>query len=81
MFRCHVCGATEAKKETINEIFQIDDRPVLVQNIPATVCARCGEESFSRETTERVRQMVHGKAKPVRSISMDVFAFESQSYV
>jgi YgiT-type zinc finger domain-containing protein len=48
MFRCHVCGATEAKAETIDEVFQIDDRPVLVQNIPATVCARCGEESFSR---------------------------------
>ena len=30
---------------------------------------RCGEETFSHETTERIRQMVHGEAKPVKSIS------------
>jgi hypothetical protein len=30
---------------------------------------------FSRETTERVRRMVHGEAKPVKSVQMDVFAF------
>jgi HTH-type transcriptional regulator / antitoxin MqsA len=63
----------------VDPLSQIDDRPVLVQNIPATVCARCGKESFSRETTELIRQMVHGKVKPVKSISMDVFAFEGQT--
>lgn len=75
MFRCDVCGSTEAKKEYINEIFRIDNKPVLVEHIPAMVCVRCGEEIFSRETTERIRRMVHGKAQPVKSISMDVFAF------
>ena len=23
MFRCHVCGSTDAKKEYVNEMFQI----------------------------------------------------------
>ncbi|HDH04570.1 MAG TPA: YgiT-type zinc finger protein [Nitrospirae bacterium] len=75
MFHCHVCGSTEAKKRFVNEIFQIDGKPVLVEHIPAIVCARCDEETFSRETTERIRRMVHGEAKPVKSISMDVFAY------
>jgi len=75
MFSCHVCGSTEAKKECINEIFQIDNKPVLVENIPAMVCVRCGEETFSCETTERIRRMVHGEAKPVKSVSMEVFTF------
>lgn len=75
MFRCHVCGSTEIKKEYVNEIFQIGDKPVLVEHIPAMVCVRCGEETFSRETTERIRRMVHGEAKPVKSISMEVFTF------
>jgi len=26
MFLCHVCGSTEAKKEYVNEIFQIDNK-------------------------------------------------------
>ena len=75
MFRCHVCSSTEAKKEYINEIFQIDNKRVLVEHIPAVVCVRCGEETFSRETTEQIRQMVHGEAKPVESISREVFTF------
>jgi HTH-type transcriptional regulator / antitoxin MqsA len=75
MFRCHICGSTEAKKGYVNEIFQINNKPVLVEHIPAMICVRCGEETFSRETTERIRRMVHGGAMPVKSISMDVFSF------
>jgi len=39
------------------------------------VCVRCGEETFILETTERIRQMVHGEAKPAKSISKEVFTF------
>ena len=75
MFKCHVCGSTEYREQLVNEVFQIDGKPVLVENIPAQVCTRCGEEVFSRETTEKVRLLVHGKAKPVKSVQVDVFAF------
>ena len=75
MFVCSVCGSREAKEEYVSEVFIIDNKPVLVEHIPALVCLQCGEETFSRETTERVRRIVHGEAKPVKSITMDVFAF------
>ncbi|WKZ48624.1 MAG: YgiT-type zinc finger protein [Anaerolineales bacterium] len=75
MFKCHVCGSTEYREELVNEVFQIDGKPVLVENIPAQVCERCGEEIFSRQTTENVRLLVHGKAKPIKSVQMDVFAY------
>jgi len=75
MFKCHVCGSEQARQELVNEVFHIDGKPVLVENIPAQVCERCGEEIFSKETTEKVRQLVHGKAKPVKSVKMDVFAY------
>lgn len=75
MFHCHVCGKTETRQELVSEVFEIDGNPVRVDAIPATVCANCGEAVFSRETTERVRRMVHGEAKPVKSIQMDVFAY------
>lgn len=75
MFKCHVCGSTEYREELVNEVFQIDNKPVLVEKIPAQVCARCGEEIFSRETTEKVRLLVHGKAKPIKSVQVDVFAY------
>lgn len=76
MFRCHVCGKTEGHEKLVSEIFDIDGKAVRVEKIPATVCAHCGEPVFSRETTERVRRMVHGEARPVKSVQLDVFAFQ-----
>jgi YgiT-type zinc finger domain-containing protein len=46
-----------------------------VEQIPATVCAHCGEPVFSRDTTERVRRMVHSEAQSIKSIQMDAFAY------
>jgi len=35
MSRCHVCGSIETKEEYVNEVFQINNKPVLVEHIPA----------------------------------------------
>ena len=75
MFTCSNCGSREGREECVEEVFRIDGKYVLVDHVPASVCARCGEETFSRETTERVRLMVHGKAKPTKSIALKVFEF------
>ncbi|KAF0107402.1 MAG: hypothetical protein FD146_1880 [Anaerolineaceae bacterium] len=75
MFKCHVCGSKKAHHELISEVFQIDGRSVQVENIPAQVCDHCGEEVFTSETVEKVRLLVHGNAKPVKSVKMDVFAY------
>ena len=75
MLRCHVCGSTKANEALMNEVFLLDGKCVLVEGIPAHVYARCGEATFSRETTERIRRMVHGEAQPVRAEVMEVFAY------
>ena len=77
MFTCAVCHANEGRDELVDEVLRVDEQYVLVGGIPAVVCARCGEEAFSRETTEKVRLMVHGEAKATTSISMQVFDFAS----
>ena len=74
MFKCHVCGTSAARENFVSEVFTIDDRRVLVEHIPAQICERCGESTFSRATTERVRNLIHGGGRPVRTVSMDVFA-------
>lgn len=73
MFKCHVCGGTAAKNDFVSKVFTIDDRRVLVEHIPAQVCVRCGEATFSRETTEKIRRLVY-EARPSRTVSLDVFA-------
>ena len=75
MMQCHVCGSTQWKDGLVSEVFEVDGERVLVEDIPARVCVRCGEESFSRETTELIRRMVHGEARAVRTVAMPVFSY------
>lgn len=74
MFQCHVCGNTTARSELVSEVFTVEGRRVLVEKIPAQVCTRCGESTFSREVTEKIRVLVHGEAAPARTVPLDVFA-------
>ena len=75
MFHCEVCGSAEAKHELVSEVFTIDGKRVLVEAIPAQVCHRCSEATFSRTTAERIRRMVHGEERPVRAEVVDVFSY------
>jgi HTH-type transcriptional regulator / antitoxin MqsA len=74
MFKCHVCGSEESYSGFISEVFNIQGKFYLVENIPATVCSRRGEGLLSRETTERVRGMLHQPQQPIRSIPLEVFS-------
>lgn len=77
MFVCPVCNTEEDRAEAVDEVFRVDGQYVLVGGIPAVVCVRCGEQFFSRKTTERVPLMVHGEAKAITSVPMHVFDFAS----
>jgi HTH-type transcriptional regulator / antitoxin MqsA len=75
MFKCHLCSSEEYHLEDVSEIFQIDGKFFAIENVPATVCSHCGEMTFSRETTERIRRNLHGESKPIKAISVDVYAY------
>ena len=80
-FTCSVCQATDSREELVEEVFQVDGRYVLVGSIPAVVCSRCGEQSFSREprrgfvkwSTVRRRQ---GRLSPWSSLTLPLEADE-----
>lgn len=59
----------------VTELFEIDGRRVLVENIPARVCVQCGEMSFARETAERVRRLVHGESQPIGVVELELFDY------
>ena len=75
MYSCAVCHADESREEYVEEIFRASGKYVLVKNIPAQVCTRCGEETFSARTAESIRVMVNEQGTPDASISLDVFTF------
>ena len=75
MNKCEVCGSQTFRTESVSEVFLVEGRRILVNSIPARVCMRCEEITFDRETTESVRRMVHGEAKPVDRVTLEVFSY------
>jgi YgiT-type zinc finger domain-containing protein len=75
MFDCSICRSKELRRELANQVFEMNGRRVLVENIPALVCERCGDATFDFEVGERIRTMIHGASKPNRSIAVDVFEY------
>jgi YgiT-type zinc finger domain-containing protein len=61
--------------ETVLEVFDVDGRRVLVENIPVQICVQCGEMSFSAETAEKIRRMIHGEAQAVGVVELELYEF------
>jgi YgiT-type zinc finger domain-containing protein len=75
MSKCDVCGNTTSRETTVSEVFNIEGRLVMVENIPAKACARCGEMTFDRAIAEKIRRIAHDHKRARRHISVDVFAY------
>jgi len=75
MKRCEVCGNTVFHHEYVDEFFRVGKDTILVEQVPAQVCDRCGEASFSRETVEKVRRMVQEHTQPTRRFEVEALAF------
>ena len=75
MKKCEVCGETTFRMTTVNEVFNVEGRLVMVENVPARECARCGEVTFDRASAERIRRIVHDESHALRHINVDVFAY------
>ena len=74
-FVCAVCRHDKDRSELAEEVFNVDGRYVLVSGVPSTVCRRCGERSFSSDTVEKARRLVHGQVGPTKSVPMHVYQF------
>ena len=54
--RCPLCGGS---KEPGRATYTVDFGPsvVVIRNVPAAVCAQCGEEWIGNETAGRIEQL------------------------
>lgn len=59
----------------VSEIFDIDGRRVLVENIPVQVCVQCGEMSISAETAEKVRRLIHDETQATGVVELELYEF------
>ena len=75
MTKCLVCHEEKSKTELVEEILKIDGQYVLVEGVPATVCQRCGERTFSRDAVERMRRLVGNSASPAKTVQLQVYDY------
>jgi YgiT-type zinc finger domain-containing protein len=76
--QCPQCGGVHLARHLVKSTFWHDDRLVLVEDIPAIVCADCGERFFD-DATATLIDLMHGDGFPaeraMHHIEVPVFSF------
>ncbi len=54
---------------------EVEDKLIVIENVPARVCLETGEQFFAPETVERLQQMVWERRKPSRIMKVPVYEF------
>lgn len=52
-----------------------DGKFYIVEHVPARICEETGEQFFSPETVEHIKQTIKGNTKPVRTVETPVFEY------
>ncbi len=74
---CTCCGAEDVRQANVRSAFWHDGRLVVVDDIPALQCRRCGEQFYDDATILSLDLMRgHGFTQPARThVSVPVFSF------
>ena len=77
--QCVFCkiGKTHPQRVTAERYNTAGELVALVQNFPAEVCERCGEEYYQAADWVRVEQLMAEGASPVRITQIPVYALSA----
>jgi YgiT-type zinc finger domain-containing protein len=74
---CTCCGS-DTHEDIVCAAFWGRQGLLAIENIPARVCQRCGEQFYDDQTAERIEDIVNGSADaPTRQILVPVFSMGS----
>ncbi|MGE0086128.1 MAG: YgiT-type zinc finger protein [Desulfococcaceae bacterium] len=62
-------------EQKVTYTLQTEDTFIVIENVPARVCAETGERFFSPETVEKIQETVWKKRKPGRMMQTPVYEF------
>lgn len=64
-------------EKKVTYVLELDNRVIIIENVPARVCLETGEKFFSPETVEKIQETVWSKKKPSRLVETPVFNFHN----
>lgn len=72
--KCVFCGG-EAVKKKVTFTYEEDNKYLIVERVPAEICAKCGEKMYSPEVTDDLLRYARNEFKPARKIQVPVYDF------
>ena len=76
--KCVFCGGNVERK-MVTFTYEEDDKYLFVENVPAEVCTRCGEKTYSPEVTDQLLKFAKDGVKPAKIIKVPVFDFAERT--
>ncbi len=75
--QCHVCGERMLEKQ-IKQEFWLKGNLVVIENVPAGICPRCGEKVVKADIGQQIASLLAktNQLQPARSITVPVFEFK-----
>ncbi|MEQ8169786.1 MAG: type II toxin-antitoxin system MqsA family antitoxin [Candidatus Eremiobacterota bacterium] len=73
--KCIFCGG-KVKKEKVTFVYEEKEKYIFIENVPAEVCPKCGEKTFSPEVTQEILKFAKNEFTPVKTVEIPVFNFE-----
>jgi YgiT-type zinc finger domain-containing protein len=76
---CEICDAPLQEKR-INQDFWINGQLIVVENVPAGVCPRCGEKVVKAEVGEWIAELIRSSERIAKAprISVPAIKFEAE---
>ncbi|KAA3662099.1 MAG: type II toxin-antitoxin system MqsA family antitoxin [Calditrichaeota bacterium] len=78
--KCVICGG-KLQNQKVTFVYDHDNEYFLVENVPAEVCAQCGEKTYNPEVTDRLMHLFRKKLRPEKTVEVPVFDFNNQALV
>ena len=77
--KCHVCGGSVVERK-IDQDFRIKGKLIVVREVPAGVCQRCGEKVVRAEVGKQLTAIVTDveSLRRAATIAVPVVAFEGR---
>lgn len=75
--KCVFCGGVVEKKNTIFN-YEEGDTYLFIKNVPAEVCSKCGEKTYSPDITDDLLRFAKSEFKPIEIIEVPVYDYSNK---
>lgn len=66
---CFTCKGN-MKEKKVNYVVDLEDRIIIIKEVSAKVCTKCGEQYFDDETAENIEKIVNQLKKLETEVSI-----------